>query len=637
MEVLKREGFGSGSIANLEVRDWLYRRLQDSLIQGQLYRRILDYISDENVRNLAYPGLVLRRITAELIKEVLAVPCRVKVDDLATARKLFQGLQKEVSLVTPAEDGSLHHRPDVREAMLQLMKRDEPVKLRSIQTSAVDYYRKNARTDAEKAELLYHLASLGRPRSELEQIWEPNLEKFLGGVLPELPPASRAFLAPLIHEPLDEDAKEHLAREDSERVAAQQARNFLLLERPEHALKALFLPFEDTGAVILMLRAAALVQLGRWAEARDALDTAFLTAHDESDPHLTLKLEVLEARVLAQTARRIDVSMTNERRSQLQSALLAAFPTYDALQSLAAALGQQLQDTSSATSPDGAALGLIRWTEETNRVEELIAAARRLNPANLALTQFADAAGVDRASMPSPARATLPGQGQPYGRRLIDRYNELVKKFLDDPRLLRVGLYYLDRYHKRGAEEPRRRRQLEDLMAQLFQRIAPTDLASFGPLCLEVAGRLGARKPELLTFVLSAFGIPELSGAERELLNNLLAEWDKAEGIVSKAVGPSWPPVVLQGDSIRIARMLQQLFQNLGHFPAAVSEAITAKMRAATSKVPEKALFEELERVSQFWTDASQLSASLNTDTIPTTSLRRIVRYGHGRGRVRSS
>jgi hypothetical protein len=228
-EVLKREGIGTGGIANLEVRDWLYRRLQDSLIQGQLYRRILDHIKVEDVRKLAYPGLVLRRITKELIKDVLAVPCGVSVNDDATARKLFQGLQQEVSLVTPAEDGSLHHRPEVREAMLQLMWRDEPVKLRSIQTAAVDYYRNNAKTEAEKAELLYHLAALGRPRSELENIWEPGLEKYLGGVLPELPPPSRAFLAPLIHEPLDEDARKFLAQEDSERAAAQQARNFLLL------------------------------------------------------------------------------------------------------------------------------------------------------------------------------------------------------------------------------------------------------------------------------------------------------------------------------------------------------------------------------------------------------------------------
>ncbi len=611
IEILKREGFATGGIANLEVRDWLYRRLQDSLIQGQLYRRILDYIKDEDVRKLAYPGLVLRRITRELIKDVLAGPCGVKVNDDAVAGKLFQGLQQEVSLVTPAEDGSLHHRPEVREAMLQLMRRDEPVKLRSIQTAAVDYYRNSARTDAEKAELLYHLAALGRPRSELEDVWELGLEKFLGGVLPELPPASRAFLAPLIHEPLDEEARKFLAREDSERTAAQQARNFLLLERPEQALQALSLPFPDLSPAILMLRAVSFVQLSRWVEARDALDAAFLSAHEGSDPRLALKLEVLEARVLAQTARRIDVSLTEERRRHLQSALISAFPKYDALQSLAAALGQLLQDVSRATSPDSAALDLISWTEENNLLEELIGAARRLNARNSVLNQFADSAGVDRAPAPSPARSNLPGQGLSYGRRLVDRYRDLIGKFLDDPRLLRVGLYFWERYRKRGAEEPRRREQLEDLVIQLFQRIPSTDLISFGPLCLEVAGRLGPRKPNLLAFVLARFGMPELSRADRARFNELLAEWDKVvDGGVSGVAGTSWQQVVLQGDPIRVARMLQELFEKLGYLPA-LTEAIAANMLAATSRVPEKTLFEELERVSQFWTDATQLAASL--------------------------
>jgi tetratricopeptide (TPR) repeat protein len=56
---------------------------------------------------------------------------------------------------------------------------------------------------------------------------------------------------------------------------------------------------------------------------------------------------------------------------------------------------------------------------------------------------------------------------------------------------------------------------------------------------------------------------------------------------------------------------VQQLFEKLGYFPD-LTEAIAAKLRDATSKVPEKVLFEELERVSQFWTDATQLSAALS-------------------------
>ena len=244
-------------------------------------------------------------------------------------------------------------------------------------------------------------------------------------------------------------------------------------------------------------------------------------------------------------------------------------------------------------------------------MEELIGAALRLNPGNAALNQVADSAGVDKAPTPSPARSSLPGQGLSYGRRLFDRYDRLIKKFLDDPRLLRIGVYFLERYRKRGAEEPRHREQLEHLVFQLFQRIPVTDLVGFGPLCFEVAGRLSPRKPELLALVLNRFGMPEVSAADRAQLNDVIAEWDEiVDGGVRAIGGTSWQQVVLQGDPVRIARMLRELFEKLGYFPA-LTQAIASTMLDTTSKVPEKTLFEELERVSQFWTDATQLAVSL--------------------------
>ena len=54
----------------------LLRKVAEGNIQGQLYSRILDHISDPDVRKLAHPGLTLRYITKEIIEEVL--PDRVK-------------------------------------------------------------------------------------------------------------------------------------------------------------------------------------------------------------------------------------------------------------------------------------------------------------------------------------------------------------------------------------------------------------------------------------------------------------------------------------------------------------------------------------------------------------------------------
>src|SRR5262249_28717866 len=56
--------------------DQLFKaRPPEELIQGILYQRILSHIHDPEVRKLVHPGLVLRRITPELITEVLAGPC----------------------------------------------------------------------------------------------------------------------------------------------------------------------------------------------------------------------------------------------------------------------------------------------------------------------------------------------------------------------------------------------------------------------------------------------------------------------------------------------------------------------------------------------------------------------------------
>src|SRR4029453_15352476 len=46
-------------------------------INAELYRRVLHRIRDDDVQKLAHPGLVLRRITPEVIQHVLAGPCQV--------------------------------------------------------------------------------------------------------------------------------------------------------------------------------------------------------------------------------------------------------------------------------------------------------------------------------------------------------------------------------------------------------------------------------------------------------------------------------------------------------------------------------------------------------------------------------
>ncbi len=88
-----------------------------------LYERILERISNPEVRALAHPGLVLRQLNTDLIREVLAVMAVDHDPDTpisqAEAERLKQALEREYWLVEADDQGfDLRHRPDLRRLML---------------------------------------------------------------------------------------------------------------------------------------------------------------------------------------------------------------------------------------------------------------------------------------------------------------------------------------------------------------------------------------------------------------------------------------------------------------------------------------------------------------------------------------
>ena len=101
--------------------------LDKELVQGVLYDRILQHIRDAKARKLAHPGLVLRRVTWRLIRDVLANPCELGQVDESEARRLWAALGDEVWLVDRDAKRSdvLIHRSDIRRLMLRLMAKDE--------------------------------------------------------------------------------------------------------------------------------------------------------------------------------------------------------------------------------------------------------------------------------------------------------------------------------------------------------------------------------------------------------------------------------------------------------------------------------------------------------------------------------
>jgi hypothetical protein len=60
--VVQKEGQQAGGVRNLRTSEYLFFKVSDEVIQGQLYGRILEHIHTKEVARLAHPGLVLRCI-----------------------------------------------------------------------------------------------------------------------------------------------------------------------------------------------------------------------------------------------------------------------------------------------------------------------------------------------------------------------------------------------------------------------------------------------------------------------------------------------------------------------------------------------------------------------------------------------
>ncbi|MGD8624869.1 MAG: effector-associated domain EAD1-containing protein, partial [Anaerolineae bacterium] len=297
VQVIAREGAGRRGIRDLGGWKRLRLQLEEMSIQGYLYRRLLGYIPDKDVRKLAHPGLVLRRVTPDLIREVLAGPCGVEVADEAGARQLFDRLKQEVTLVTTEADGALRHRSDVRRIMLDALRHDEPLKVIDIHRRAAAYYHDQEGTRA-RAEEIYHLLFLEVEPARIGALWEPGVEAYLYPALEEVPERNRpllAFYLGQIEAPPDwadadletwESRIETRVRELVEGGQWQRALD-LLSEREERT----------AGSRLYLAEAQALAGLERWTEARQVALKGLYTVSQGDDEGQLLALLRLSARI----------------------------------------------------------------------------------------------------------------------------------------------------------------------------------------------------------------------------------------------------------------------------------------------------------------------------------------------------
>ncbi|WP_313912598.1 hypothetical protein [Tahibacter sp.] len=197
--------------------------------QRFLYGRILERVRDADIKPLANPGLVLRRVTPTLIQEVLAGPCGLGAIDTAHAQALLQKLQRLAWLVTPDGDG-LRHRRDVRRQMLGLILDREGPRAVAVNQAAARWYAKQANAsdasgprDAALLESWYHRGLLGEIASDNEADLRA-LGDHLGEDVEDLPVPVRAVVKLASGRTLTLVEQEALPERQRAAFATQQSR-----------------------------------------------------------------------------------------------------------------------------------------------------------------------------------------------------------------------------------------------------------------------------------------------------------------------------------------------------------------------------------------------------------------------------
>ena len=244
------------------------------LVRGRLYRRLLDHIHDPAVRALAHPGMVLRRVTPEVIQHVLSPGCGLDVTDSARADELFEALRAEQALVSVDDDGSLRYREEVRRPVLELLAREMPAQVRRIHELAVDHYARRSGA-AERAEELYHRLMLQQADWQLEDRWIPEVERFIAPAIEELPVSQRRWLAGRMSIQLAPEVYEQAELSEWERLIGRKAVELVRYGDPRSVLDLLGGRSDRTAdSPLFGIEARAWLDLGEPQRAAELLDPA---------------------------------------------------------------------------------------------------------------------------------------------------------------------------------------------------------------------------------------------------------------------------------------------------------------------------------------------------------------------------
>jgi hypothetical protein len=313
--VVQKEGQESGKVRNLQTSEYLFFKISDEVIQGQLYGRILEHIHTKEVARLAHPGLVLRCITPDVILKVLKGPCQLSVTSLEEATALYQELAKETALVAEENGQILRHRQDLRRTMLDLLLEKNPAQANEINHLAIDYYAAQTAPEA-KAEEIYHRLMIGAPPwqsiigSFESLLRSPLVRASLSRSLSELPVSAQILLASYGYD-VDPDVLKRATK--TEREAHIEARVAELLRHGPSGVPAAdkeikTASYRGSNSRLYLAESRVLLMQNRFAEAITLVDEGLALASSCHHTSRIVDLLAMKCWLLEKSARWPDLS-----------------------------------------------------------------------------------------------------------------------------------------------------------------------------------------------------------------------------------------------------------------------------------------------------------------------------------------
>lgn len=278
------------------------KKMASATMAAFLYRFLLSRVPAE-LRELAHPGLIARRISADFLREVLAPALDQPELDKARADELFISLASEHWLVEgdPGAPGFVRHRGDMRAVLIDLLYRDRPADAAKVDRAAAAWFAAQP-GDTFAVDAAYHALQLMRT-GEVPPTIDPVVALRLGDdALAELPLAARKLVAQLTgargSQYRGETANPPEALSETEAASPAAALSdyadvvpvlLSLIERADWG-EGGYVVDQVTGSGNLDPSSigadavrAFLWRSGRWAEARALIEARVATGADDSD------------------------------------------------------------------------------------------------------------------------------------------------------------------------------------------------------------------------------------------------------------------------------------------------------------------------------------------------------------------